>query len=203
MILIVGLGNPGKKYEKTRHNIGFAVLDALLQELTPAEKTVWQEDKRANSLIAKVGDLILVKPQTLVNASGYAVKKLTEGYTLDAGHRWIVHDDLDLPLGKIKIRKGGGTAGHRGIDSIVKELETPDFVRFRLGIGHPRKRGKWEVGGGKLVTEHVSDQEVERYVLSPFGRQEKDEARRMVKQAVEAIKLALKKGLEEAMNEFN
>lgn len=201
--LIVGLGNPGEKYENTRHNLGFAVLDALLQELTPVEKTVWQEDKKSNSLIAKVGDLILAKPMTFVNASGFAVRKLITDHQLQITNLWVVHDDLDLPLGKIKIRKGSGSAGHRGIDSIVKELGTHDFVRFRLGIGHPAKKGKWEVGGGKLVSEHVSDQEVERYVLSPFDRGEKDEARRMVNQAVEAIELALEEGLEKAMNRFN
>lgn len=189
MKLIVGLGNPGIKYEKTRHNLGFAVLDALLQELAPVKETMWQEDKKSNSLIAKVRDLILVKPQTFVNASGFAVKKLITNHQLPITNLWVVHDDLDLPLGKIKIRKGGGSAGHRGIDSIVKELGTYDFVRFRLGIGHPG------LGSG--------NKEVERYVLSPFGRGEKDEARRMVKQAVEAIKLALEEGLGKAIGGFN
>ena len=189
MKLIVGLGNPGRKYEKTRHNLGFAVLDALLQKLTPVEKTVWQEDEKSNSLIAKVGDLVLAKPQTFVNASGFTVKKLASSLKLPASNIYVVHDDLDLPLGKIKIRKGGGSAGHRGVDSIIEELGTDDFIKFRLGIGHP--------GFGS------SDKEVEGYVLSPFGRGEKDEARRMVKQAVKAIRLALEKGLEEVMNRYN
>lgn len=189
MKLIVGLGNPGKQYEKTRHNLGFAVLDALLQKLTPVEKTIWKEDKKSNSLIAKAGDLALAKPQTFVNASGFAVKKLASNFKLPASNIYVIHDDLDLPLGKIKIRKGGGSAGHRGIDSIVKELGSDDFVKFRLGLGHP--------GPGS------SDKEVERYVLSFFGRGEKDEARRMINQAVEAIKLALEEGLEKAMSRFN
>lgn len=189
MKLIVGLGNPSRKYEKTRHNLGFAVLDALLQELTPVKKTTWQEDKKSNSLIAKVGDLILVKPQVLMNASGSAVKKLASNFRLPASNIYVVHDDLDLPLGKIKIRKGGGSGGHKGVDSIIKELGTTDFVRFRLGIGHP--------GLGS------SDKEVEGYVLSPFGQQELDEARRMIKKAVEAIKIALEEGIEQAMSRFN
>ena len=189
MKLIVGLGNPGKKYEKTRHNLGFAVLDALLQKLTPVEKTVWKEDKKSNSLIAKISNLVLAKPRTFVNRSGVAIKKLTRHYTLDPKGLFIVHDDLDLPLGKIKIRKGGGSGGHKGVDSIIKELGTPDFVRFRLGIGHP--------GPGS------SEKEVEGYVLSPFGRGEKDEARRMVKKTVEAIKIALEGGIEQAMSRIN
>jgi len=189
MKLIVGLGNPGRKYEKTRHNLGFVVLDALLQDLTPVEKTAWKENKRFNSLTTKVGDFILAKPQTFVNASGFAVNKLANFYGIEPEDIWVVHDDLDLPLRKVKIRKGGGSAGHRGIDSIVKELGTHDFVRFRLGIGHP--------GPGS------SDKEVERYVLSPFVGGERKEAGRTVKQAVKAIRLALEKGLEEAMNRYN
>lgn len=189
MKLIIGLGNPGKKYEKTRHNLGFAVLDALLQELTPVEKTAWKEDKKSNSLIAKIRDFILVKPQTLMNNSGDVVKKLNTEYQILNTELWIVHDDLDLPLGKIKIRKGGGSAGHKGVDSIIKELGTTDFVRFRLGIDHP--------GPGS------SDKEVEGYVLSSFGRGEKDKARKMVKKTIEAIKIALEEEIERAMNRVN
>jgi len=140
-------------------------------------------------LIAKIGNLVLAKPQTFVNRSGVAVKKLTRHFTLDPKRLFIVHDDLDLPLGKIKIRKGGGSGGHKGVDSIIKELGTTDFVRFRLGIGHP--------GLGS------SDKEVEGYVLSPFGQREKDEARKMVKKTVKAIKIALEKGREWAMNRIN
>lgn len=189
MKLIVGLGNPSRKYEKTRHNLGFAVLDALLQELTPVEKTTWQENKKSNSLIAKAESLILVKPQTFVNASGFVVKKLADFHRIKPKDIWVVHDDLDLSLGKVKIRKGGGSAGHKGIDSIIKELGTPDFIRFRLGIGHPGPKS--------------SDKEVEHYVLSPFGRGEKGEARKIIKKAVEAIETALEESLEKAMNRFN
>lgn len=201
MKLIVGLGNPGRKYEKTRHNLGFAVIDALLQELTPVKKTTWQEDKKSNSLIAKVGGLILVKPQVLMNASGSAVKKLASSFRLPASNIYVVHDDLDLPLGKIKIRKGGGSGGHKGVESIIKFLETTDFVRFRLGIGHPRQKPKGHLGG--QAGPGSSDKEIERYVLSPLKRGEKDEARRMVKKTVKAIKIALEKSLETAMNRFN
>jgi len=202
MKLIVGLGNPGKKYEKTRHNLGFAALDALLQKLTPVKKTKWQFDREFNSQLSTLNSqLILAKPQTFMNASGFAVKKLNTKYQIPNTKLWVVHDDIDLPLGKIKIRKGGGTAGHRGIDSIVKELGTHDFVRFRMGIGHPRQKPKGHLGGQAGLGP--SDKEVEGYVLSPFSRGEKSKARRMVKQTVKAIELALEKGLEKAMNRFN
>lgn len=189
MKLIVGLGNPGKKYEKTRHNLGFVVLDALLQRLAPVEKTVWRENKRSKSLIVKLDDLILVKPQTMMNASGMTVAKVAAFYKIKPEEIGVVHDDLDLPLGKIKIRKGGGTAGHRGIDSIVRELGTVDFIRFRLGIGHP--------GLGS------SDKEVRGYVLAPLDSGDRTTAQKMVKKAVEAIELVLNEDLEKVMSRFN
>ena len=190
MKLIVGLGNPEEKYESTKHNLGFVVLDALLQALTPVEKTVWKENKKFNSLVAKIGDLILAKPQTFMNASGHAVAKILRYYDIKIlSDLWVIHDEIDLPLEEIRIVKRRGAAGHRGVESIIKELGTADFVRFRLGIGHP--------GLGS------SDKEVERYVLAPFGRGEKSEARRMVKKTVKAIQLALDKGLERVINQFN
>ncbi|MBU3957333.1 aminoacyl-tRNA hydrolase [Patescibacteria group bacterium] len=188
MKLIVGLGNPGEKYEDTKHNLGFVVLDALFQELTPVEKTAWKENKKFNSLLAKIGDLILAKPQTFMNASGMAVAKIANFYKIKLTDLWVIHDEIDLPLEEIRIVRGRGAAGHRGVESIIKELGTEDFVRFRLGIGHP--------GPGS------GDKEVERYVLALFGKGEKSKARRMVKKTVKAIQLALNKGLERAMNQF-
>lgn len=188
MKLIVGLGNPGEKYEDTKHNLGFVVLDTLLQKLTPVEKTAWKENKKFNSLMAKVNDLILSKPQTFMNASGMAVSKIAKYYHIEPAEIWVIHDEIDLPLEAIRIIKGRGAAGHRGVESIIKELGTTDFVRFRLGIGHP--------GLGS------SDKEVERYVLASFGRGGKSKARRMVKKAVKAIGVALEKGIEESMQRF-
>lgn len=188
MILIVGLGNPGEKYQNTRHNLGFMVLDGLLGKLTPVEKTAWKENKKFNSLVAKIGNLILIKPQTFMNASGMAVAKIANFYKIKPEEIWAIHDDVDLPLERIRIIKGRGAAGHRGVESIIKELGTIDFVRFRLGIGHP--------GLGS------SEKEVERYVLASFSRGEKSKARRMVKKAVKAIGVALEKGTEESIQRF-
>lgn len=199
MKLVVGLGNPGEKYENTKHNLGFVVLDALLQTLTPVGKTAWKENKKFNSEIAKIDNLILAKPQTFMNASGMAVSKIAKYYHIEPAEIWVVHDDVDLPLEEVRIIRGRGAAGHRGVESIIKELGTENFVRFRLGIGHPRLRQGF---GGQAGLES-SEKEVERYVLSPFGRGEKGKARRMVKRAIKAIELALKEGLEKAMNQFN
>jgi PTH1 family peptidyl-tRNA hydrolase len=194
MILIIGLGNPGEKYEKTRHNLGFVVLDGLLQDLTKVEKTTWKMDKKFNSLMARINDLILVKPQTMMNASGFSVSKLASFYKIKPENIWIVHDDVDLPLGKIKIRMGGGTAGHHGVESVIDKLGTDQFVRFRLGIGHPQKKGKLEIRGERAVDD---------YVLKEFDVNEASEVKKMIKKAIQAIKIALDKGLEKAMNRFN
>jgi len=176
MKLIVGLGNPGEKYAKTRHNLGFMVVDKFLRKLTPSQKTVWQESKKFNSLVAKVGDVLLVKPQTMMNASGFAVAKIADFYKIKPEDIWIIHDDVDLPLGELKIRSGGAAAGHHGVESIIKHLGTDKFVRFRLGIGHP--------GRG-------ADGLVEKYVLREFGINEKAKVKRMIKKTVKALRLAV------------
>ena len=188
MKLIVGLGNPGEKYEKTRHNLGFMVVDALFQRLEPVKKTTWNENKKFDCLIARLGDLILVKPQTMMNASGFAVSKLANFYKIKPEDIWIVHDDVDILLGRIKIRQAGAAAGHHGVESIIEHLGTDDFVRFRLGIG--------KVGRG-------AEGNVEAYVLREFDINEAGELKLTIKKAVEAIQTALKKGLEKAMNRFN
>jgi len=183
MILVVGLGNPGEKYAKTRHNLGFMVVDKLARDLQ------FKIDKKANAEIGWLTpEILLAKPQTFMNASGLAVAKLTRRYSLAPDHLLVIHDDVDLPLGKMKIRVGGAAAGHHGVESIIQQLGTDQFVRFRLGIGHP--------GRGH-------DAQVEEYVLREFDINETSELKQMLKKAVTAIDLALEKSLQRAMNQFN
>lgn len=183
MILIVGLGNPGEKYAKTRHNIGFMVVDELARKLLPLGKTEWRLNSKFNSeVISYKSKVILAKPQTMMNASGFAVSKLKRFYKADL---WVIHDDLDLPLGKIKIVVGHGSAGHHGIDSISESLGTTEFVRFRVGIGHPPKGD----------SHNIDRDEVIEYVLKDFVGKEAVEAKKVVKKTVKAIILALEKGL--------
>lgn len=189
MRLIVGLGNPGGKYQNTRHNLGFMVVDELARKILPLSKTKWQEDKKANSQFIKIdSQLILVQPQTMMNASGFAVAKTANFYKVKPEDIWVVHDDVDLPLAKIKIRLGGAAGGHHGVESIIQQLGTDKFVRFRLGIGHPGR------GNDKLV---------ERYVLQGFSFHETNRVRQMAKKATQALKKALEDGLMKAMSEFN
>ena len=189
MILIVGLGNPVEKYQNTRHNLGFMVVDELARKMLPLTKTKWQENKKFNSqFIIFNSQFILIKPQTMMNASGFAVAKIAAFYHIEPAEIWVIHDDVDLPLGKIKIRLGGGSGGHRGIDSIIEQLGTDKFVRFRLGIGEAN-RGK--------------DRLLEKYVLKSFTTNEISKVKQTIKKATAAIKLALDEDLEKAMNRFN
>lgn len=197
MNLIVGLGNPGPKYATTRHNIGFMVIDRVLKELVQGS-SAWESSKTFNALFYKKGDLIFAKPQTFMNASGMAVKKIVDLYKVNIDYLWVIHDDIDLPLGKIRIRVGGGTAGHHGVESIIKELGGKDqFVRFRLGVGK-----------GKLEEIHSSNQNlhrhsVEKYVVSEFSSHEAGELRKLIKHAASAVTKSLQQGLDKTMNQFN
>lgn len=186
MKLIVGLGNPGKKYQGTRHNAGRLVVERLASQMTNGQ---WLMVKKLQSLIINHQPLmVLAKPMVFMNNSGVAIKKLVTNYRLPITNLWVIHDDVDLPLGKIKVQVGRGAAGHHGVESIINELGDQDFVRFRLGIGRP-------VGDSE---SRVADKQIDEFVLSNFSREEKVAAERMVVSAAEAIKLALKEGLEKA-----
>ena len=191
MKLIVGLGNPGEKYSKTRHNLGFEVLDELAKKLNLVD---WSLEGKFKSELIKAPQLILVKPQTYVNNSGMAVKLLTTYYKLPTTDLIIIHDELDLPLGKIKVRLGGAAAGHHGVESIISALGTDQFIRVRLGIGNLRT----------LSGEHKGQSiSAEKFVLEPFIPKEKPQVKHMIKQAIKALDLLLEKGLDSAQNQFN
>jgi len=167
MILIVGLGNPGKKYQKTRHNLGFRVVDEL------------------KSLNLK--NVTLAKPKTFMNLSGKAIKSLTTNYKIPTTNIWVIHDDIDLPLGKIRISKGRGAAGHKGVESIIKELKTKNFVRFRIGICP--KTGK--------------PKNPEKFVLQKFNKDEERLVKEAIKKTAEAIEFSLKVDLAKTMSRYN
>lgn len=197
MLLIVGLGNPGQKYASTRHNIGFMVVERTAKDIMEAGKN-WEDNGSFKAEIVKTGDLVFVKPQTFMNASGVAVRKLLDFYKISRENLWVVHDDIDLPLGKLRIRIGGGSAGHHGIESIMRELGSWDgFVRFRLGVGRDKLEEK------KHNDQNLRRNTVEKYVVSKFSTREEGEVRKVIKNAAKAVEIALNKGLDRAMNEYN
>lgn len=203
MKLIVGLGNPGKKYEKTRHNLGFMVVEHFLQDFEPVKDGVWENSAKFKSLIAQIewqpkhGSLekvILARPQTFMNNSGMAVHLICDFYKISADNIWVVHDDIDLPLGYMKIRFGGASAGHHGVESIMEYLNTDKFWRVRLGTGQQRTKG--EIANHKMKN-------IEDYVLGNFVGQERGKLKDLIKRGVAAIETSLEDGLEAAMNRFN
>ncbi len=134
--LVVGLGNPGPQYEETRHNVGFWFVD----DIARAQGSSWTSESRFQSLMAKAqaGQIWLAKPQTFMNASGAAVGAIARFYRLEPRDILVVHDELDLMPGDVRIKQGGGHGGHNGVRDIATELASPDFWRLRIGIGHPR-----------------------------------------------------------------
>lgn len=203
MKLIVGLGNPGVQYEKTRHNMGFMVLEQFLKDMEPVKNTLWNDEPKFKSDIAQITfplktggneKVLLAKPKTHMNNSGMAVTLLAKYYKVKPADIWIVQDELDLPLGSMKIRLGGSSAGQKGVESVIGALGNDKFWRFRMGIGVSRNHDEMS----KHVIHDASD-----YVLGQFSGGDVKRARELVKRGAHALKMALEDSLEAAMNRFN
>jgi len=183
--LLVGLGNPGKRYEQTRHNVGFMVLDYLA-----AEMGVAINKKQCQSLLGQgiwAGEkVLLAKPQTYMNLSGEAVLEILNYYQDGIDDLIIIHDDLDLNFGRIRFKQGGGSGGHNGLKSISRLLNSEDYDRLKLGIGRNPEYMK-----------------VESYVLSDFLPEEKKLLPEMIRTAVQGLAVWCKYGITKAMNDFN
>ena len=191
---IVGLGNPGPRYALTRHNFGFLAIDALIERArdlggAPRPALTSRKDMEAATIALPVlpggafAQFVCVKPLTFMNLSGRAVRAAIDFYKLDPTAVVVVHDELDLPLGRMRLKRGGGNAGHNGLKSITQELGTPDFVRLRLGIGRP------ETG-----------RDVAGYVLEIFRHDEMPQVERILPAAVEGLMTFFEDGQEAAMS---
>lgn len=219
MKLIVGLGNPGDKYQKTRHNLGFVVVEKFLRDFIQVNQVDWRESDKFKGFLAEIEwqkrekgkkgieenrleKVILLKPKTYMNNSGLSVKLVSDFYKISPRDIWVLHDDLDLPLGSLKIRLGGASAGHKGIESIISHLNSEKFWRFRMGIGHPHRKNIGEDGQVMKMAKRAFGN-VEGFVLSKFGHGEGGKAKDLIKRGVNAIEVGLECGLETAMNRFN
>jgi len=183
--VVVGLGNPGRCYTGTRHNIGFSVVQRLARR--------WDVKLRRRKFAAKIAEvmrneerLVLAQPQTYMNMSGVAVRQIAEAYRVPPRSILIVSDDLDIPLGQIRVRKGGSAGTHKGLRSVVAEMGTPSIPRLRVGIGPLAGRG-----------------DAVEFVLSPFSREELPVVEEALDKAEEALVMILDGGIEAAMNRFN
>ena len=193
MKLIVGLGNPGFLYARNRHNIGFMCVSHLakVHDIT--------FDRKQGAARTGIGHIagnktVVARPQTYMNASGESVHALLQRLNVTPADLIVIHDDLDLPVGKIRLRLGGSSGGHKGIDSIISHIGTRDFYRIRVGIGRP--------DGGES-SEAAKEEAVIAYVLSDFASEEKKIIDETIPQVSEAIACLLAEGLTAAMNKYN
>jgi PTH1 family peptidyl-tRNA hydrolase len=179
--LIAGLGNPGSEYAATRHNIGFIVVDQLAAQFGSA----WEKSTKWDALSAKCGAVLLVKPLTFMNRSGYSLLAVAQFYKIEPQEILVVLDDFSLALGRLRLRARGGPGGHNGLESVIVQFGTEEIPRFRIGIGAAPREGSAD------------------YVLSRFFDEEKPIVRSTIDRAVEALKCAIDNGLVSAMNTFN
>lgn len=184
--LIIGLGNPGDTYRDTRHNIGFMVIDELAHRLGLSFTT----EKRWDCLLAKFTGGWLMKPLTFMNGSGDAISAVSHFYKLTPAETLVVFDDVDLPLGRLKMKLSGSAAGHNGLKSIISSLGTDEFPRLKVGIS---AEDGTRPAGDRMVG----------HVLGKFRAEEKPAADAVIKRAADAVATAMKSGLAAAMNLFN
>jgi peptidyl-tRNA hydrolase, PTH1 family len=188
MKLIVGLGNPGNQYAHSRHNIGFMCVSHF------AKAHDWGFEKKEGLARTAHGrlsgeEIVLARPQTFMNASGEAVQKLVIKYRIKPADLIVIHDEMDLNLGIIRIQQGGSSAGHNGVESIIREIGTPEFVRVRVGVGHPR--------------DTEAQAHVIGYVLGDFEGDEAKAIEKVIAEVYKAVVTLIQDGLETAMNRFN
>lgn len=185
MILIAGLGNPGKEYENTRHNVGFLTINKI------AEDVGVKITKKGFQSLYNLGQfeeskILLLKPQTYMNNCGNALREAREFYKIDTDKIIVIHDEMDLPLGRIKLKKDGGSAGHNGIKSIIANIGSDNFARVRVGVGKPYDKNN-----------------VIKHVLSGFSKEERQQLPEVIESARDSVFAIIINGIEKAMNEFN
>ncbi len=183
--MIVGLGNPGPEYERTRHNVGFMVVDLLGENL---RASYWKDEAGAKTAVVRLGEdeLVLAKPQTFVNVSGAAVSKLLAEYEVGLEDLIVVHDDLDLPAEAVRVKRGGGHGGHNGLRSLNDELGSGEYARVRIGIGRPPGR-----------------MDPADFVLQPMRGEVLEDFEAVVPTAAQATMHVLEHGVESAMRDYN
>ena len=185
MHLVLGLGNPGRKYEATRHNVGFLVADRLAERWHGACDRS-QYNAHLGSLRVHDAQVVVAKPQTYMNRSGQAATSLRGYYKVPDEQVVVVHDDVDIPCGQVRVKKGGGHGGHNGLRDLKQRLGTGDFLRVRVGVSRPPPR--WDTAD---------------YVLAPWSREEQDHLPEVVDRAVDAVEGLIRDGWETTVNTFN
>jgi peptidyl-tRNA hydrolase, PTH1 family len=184
-LILVGLGNPGREYSGTRHNLGFMCLDEVAKRLH-----VRVSERSSKALVATAkhpggGSVLLVKPQTYMNLSGRAVAPLVRKHNLEPSDVWAIHDEMDIPFGKLRIRKGGSAGGNNGVKSLIADLGAQGFARFRMGVGRP------------------DPEDAVDHLLSPFTEAERERLPAFIALTSDAVMDALGEGIDISMNRYN
>lgn len=184
-MLVVGLGNPGPEYARTRHNAGFMAVDLLAENL---RVSYWKDQAGARVAHARLGDedLVLAKPQAFMNISGKSVRKIADEHGVEPSEIVVVHDDIDLPEGSVRVKRGGGHGGHNGLRSVNEQLGTGEYIRVRVGVGRPPGR-----------------QDPADFVLEPMRGEAAERLDDVIPTAAQAVLHVLEHGAESAMREYN
>jgi PTH1 family peptidyl-tRNA hydrolase len=195
MRLILGLGNPGEEYRDTRHNVGFRVVEELARRWEiPCDRL------ECNSLVGRLAagegsgapagssDILLARPQTYMNRSGYAARCFVESHEIEPSAVLVVYDEINLPLGKLRLRRSGSPAGHRGLESVIENLRTAEVPRLRLGVAQEEK---------------VAGEDLAGFVLGPFDADERETVDEMIRRAADACEAWAREGVDAAMGRFN
>ncbi len=196
--LIVGLGNPGKKYQLNRHNIGFNIIDQYLIGKGAGKKISWKNKFNGKIFLWSEKETIFFKPQTFMNLSGKAVEQAANFYKLLPEDILIIHDDLDLTTARIKFKKGGGVGGHRGLESIADYIDSFQFNRLRFGIGRPAQVNQSTESQLEDKRESISN-----YVLCDFDSSEEKVVETIIPSLIEAIDFYFNNDIEATMNKYN
>ena len=181
-MILVGLGNPGTKYSKTKHNFGYWVIDSIIKQ-----RSLKLKAGKGDYLYAKDGESLFVKPTAYMNNSGLAIKQVLDYYKASIEDLIVIYDDIDLPLGTIRFKDKGGPAGHRGIENIIYQLRLESFLRLRLGI----------------AVEGLRMRPSENYVLSPFPKECNEEIDLVINQSISGLEYLLNNDIIKTMNKFN
>ncbi len=185
MIMIVGLGNPGKRYAQTRHNIGFLVVNSLLKKFSFLFEKSQFNTKYSKGLINNV-KVIIVKPLSFMNKSGFPIQRISSYFKINLSNIIVIHDDIDLDFGRVLIAKNRGHGGHNGIKSIINSFGSKNFIRIKVGVGRPREQTN-----------------ITNYVLDNFSKEENKKLKTIIEKSIYACTLIIKNGVEIAMNLCN
>ena len=191
MWIVTGLGNPGREYEETRHNIGFKVVERLA-ELGSAGQ--WKEKNGASFVethIPVAGKVLLVKPLTYMNRSGEPLTRIASFYKVEAEQIGVVHDEVDIPFGQLRVKAGGGDGGHNGLKSVRSRLGSADFVRIRVGVGRP------------VLNDEGKGPDIADWVLGRFGTDDIRELPALIDRSAQAVEAVIRDGVKSAQNTFN